>query len=105
MAKAYRYGHESQPEYYDDPPTPHHTDDGILSLLFLCTLGALIWKLFFSGSGAFDSGDWKAFRKAEQVRKDLKEVQDVISPPKADPPYSATIALNVPKPPPDSSKS
>jgi hypothetical protein len=72
----------------------------ILSIFaFLALLAVLIGALFFRTprSTTFSPSEMDAFRHAEQVKKDLGEVQKLVGPAKPD--YSMTIGGSLPKKP------
>lgn len=98
MAHADRYEALSGCNSYDYE-AGYRTDHGedFVAVLFLAGFGFLLLKML-SGKSTFDGRDMEAFRKAEQIRKDLSEVQDIVKPgPKNA--YSATFGLTVPTPP------
>lgn len=106
MANGYAHAsHASYDDYYDDYRSyPSHDDFGIVSLLLVAAIGYIVYLVFFkkSGSGALDDRDFEAFKKVEELRAEIKKAQELVNP-SAKPSYSATIAINVPKPP-DSEK-
>lgn len=76
-----------------------------METLFIMCLGAcclylLIQSLSQGGSSTFTSSEMRAFKKAKQVREDLKTAEGLVGPPKADPDTTYTLTIKDKKPDP-----
>ena len=68
-------------------------------LAFVALIGCVLLVMFLPrrSGPTFTNNEWDAFKKAEQVKKDLGEVQKMIGP--AKPAYSISIGgANLPPP-------
>jgi hypothetical protein len=107
MAKAYAYEHESfggYDDYYGDSSYSGSAGCGSVGVGFILLMGFIFYWLFKGKSVEFDARDHEAFQKIVKMKADLKTVTDIVAPAPPAPSYSATVAVNVPKPPEPSSK-
>jgi hypothetical protein len=83
----------SADSYGQEPDQPFGT-----FIMFIGLVGTIAWLLskVFSRS-VFTSREEEAFKRAAEMNKEVKRVQELVSPSMPKPDYSVTVGVNTPK--------